>query len=247
MLGLVTNPVAILSALAGPAEETVSIPGLNQEFPVPTYEGMFLVLHLLLKTIGFFLAMILIVGSVTSLLRKPWARNLMRGWAVVYILKVLGEQVVDTVVMMPLVAESLPAGGEMGSGVESLVMGASAILALLCGLICWGIYPVCVLLFFSSSAAEEAFGGGPGGNGWPPPGGGGDAAEGAPPQGQPQWTAQGGWQPTSPHQQGPQQPPPPGYGPPQPPHGNAYPPPPPIEAGPDAFDSDEEKEDGGRR
>ncbi len=263
ILGFIMNPLEALVALVGMQQESVAVFGM--ETPMPQYEGVTLVLHTFFRMIGFLLSIMLLSGAVGTIMMRAWARSVMRWWAGLYILNTFVSQLFTALLVFPEMADQMPAG--MGPEADLGPAGAviSAMLGFLCGLLCFSLYPIAVLIFYSTETARRAFEEAE----WRQYGG--MQGQQAPQQDQygqaGQWQQYGGYgedphdagrhrgwpQPHDPYAQMPQPPPPPGQHPGAPPPGgyqvpeHEFRPPPPIEGGPEAFEPDEEDRDERRR
>jgi hypothetical protein len=198
LFGILCSPFALFGTIIEPnAQMPLPMPGAwNQTVPMPNGLAILFMGNYL---VSFLCAIILLIGSIGSFSMKRWARGMMNLYAGVTLTKDLIVALVQTLIMLPFIAESVQS--QMGADMPLPAVYFGAFVGVLCSTLCFGIFQIAILFFFNKRSTREAFANG---GMMPPPGqyGGGGGFQNQ------QWEQQ-----PSPSYNSPYGPPPPGPGP----------------------------------
>jgi len=166
--GFICAPLGLLSTITQGA--TTAVPNFQQGFQMQQVDlpGGAQAMMIINGAVSFIAAIILLTGSIASFQMKPIARTAMNTYAILAIVNNLVSVVVQIVIMGPMIQQQMP-NNEMSPAATFIGMALGAG----CAVLCYSIYPICVLFFYNRRRTAALFetGGVPpeyAGGGYPP-------------------------------------------------------------------------------
>ena len=143
-LGFLCSPLALIPYF-------ITLPTPNPFIDSIKDDNALFMWTIAVTVMGWFLSILLLVGSIWALMLREWARQILLGWSVASSLLTVAQFLINVMVVFPKMAEIAKADPKMAAGSVSGWIGAGIGLALGLGI------PILMLFFMTRPHVKDAF------------------------------------------------------------------------------------------